>query len=60
MQIEVRSSALKLSHEDEQRYRLVMTYLPLIEKEKGQRGFLKKLKKQWQAHRRYSSTRSGA
>ncbi|KEQ22227.1 valine--tRNA ligase [Paenibacillus tyrfis] len=47
----------KLSHDDEQRYRLLMRYLRIIGKEKKQRGFLRRFKKQWEA---YASTKKAA
>jgi len=40
----------KLSHDDEQRYRLLMRYLRTIGEEKKQRGFLKRFKKQWETY----------
>ncbi|MCM3041312.1 hypothetical protein M3201_16525 [Paenibacillus motobuensis] len=37
----------KLDHHDEQRYRLLMRYLRLLQNERKQHGFLKKFRKQW-------------
>ncbi|WP_162616303.1 hypothetical protein [Paenibacillus lutimineralis] len=40
----------KLDHHDEQRYRLLMRYLRLLQNERKQHGFLKKLRKQWKVY----------
>jgi len=50
-QDEILSQMHKHSHDDDQRYRLLMVYLRLLEKERGSRGFLRKLRKQWRASR---------
>ncbi|WP_130615932.1 hypothetical protein [Cohnella abietis] len=50
MQTKVLKEMHKLSHDNEQRYQLLMRYLRLREKEKKQRGLLSRLKKQWNAH----------
>jgi hypothetical protein len=52
MHSEVLKEMHKLNHEDEQRFQLLMRYLRLIEQERKQRGFLRKLKKQWETHKK--------
>jgi len=46
----------KRSHEDEMRYRLVMQHLRQLRDEKGNKGLLKRLKKQWEANKRSEQT----
>ncbi|KKO53219.1 hypothetical protein [Paenibacillus sp. DMB20] len=50
MRIDILNEMHKHSHGDEQRYRLLMRYLRLLDQEKKQRGFLKKFKKQWKSY----------
>ena len=40
----------KLNHDDDQRYRLLLDYLRLVKLEKKERGFLRRLKRKWDAH----------
>ena len=56
MHIDVLNEMHKLSHEDEQRYRMLMIYLRLVEKK--QRGFLRRLKKQWDAHNKNTAVKT--
>ncbi|MNW62163.1 hypothetical protein D3C74_402790 [compost metagenome] len=53
--IELRTEMLdvmhKMSHNDELRYQLLMRYLRQVDRNKKQRGFLKKFKRQWNMYK---------
>lgn len=43
----------KLSHDDEQRYRLLMRYLRLVDQDRKHRGFLDKFRSQWRFYNKH-------
>ncbi|MFB9276672.1 hypothetical protein [Cohnella cellulosilytica] len=50
MQKNILDEMRKFDHDDDRRYQLLLRYLRLVDLEKKQRGFLRRLKRKWQAH----------